>query len=80
MGVGQQEYDERACRGRCELKNADGSNGVRLCYINGVRLCYVDAPFATRQEFQAARGRRDVADARVRRGTRNRSRAQSVGG
>jgi hypothetical protein len=72
VGVDQQEYDERACLGRCELKNADGSNGVRLCYI--------DAPFATRQEFQAARGRRDVAYARVRRGTRNRSRAQSVGG
>jgi DNA modification methylase len=41
-------------RNRGELKNADGSNGVRLCYI--------DPPFATKQEFQGARGQRAYRD------------------
>jgi DNA modification methylase len=41
-------------KNRGELKNADGSNGARLCYI--------DPPFATRQEFQGARGQRAYRD------------------
>jgi DNA modification methylase len=41
-------------KNRSELKNADGSNGVRLCYI--------DPPFATKQEFQGARGQRAYRD------------------
>jgi site-specific DNA-methyltransferase (adenine-specific)/adenine-specific DNA-methyltransferase len=41
-------------KNRGELKNADGSNGVRLCYI--------DPPFATKQEFQGARGQRAYRD------------------
>ena len=41
-------------KNRGELKNADGSNGVRLCYI--------DPPFATRKEFQGARGQRAYRD------------------
>ena len=35
-------------KGRGELMNADGSEGVRLCYI--------DPPFATKREFQAKKG------------------------
>jgi DNA modification methylase len=41
-------------KNRGELKNADGSNGVRVCYI--------DPPFATKQEFQGARGQRAYRD------------------
>jgi site-specific DNA-methyltransferase (adenine-specific)/adenine-specific DNA-methyltransferase len=41
-------------KGRGELLNADGSSGVRLCYI--------DPPFATRQEFQGRRGARAYRD------------------
>ena len=41
-------------KNRGELKNADGSNGARLCYI--------DPPFATKQEFQGARGQRAYRD------------------
>jgi hypothetical protein len=41
-------------KNRGELKNADGSNGVRLCYI--------DPPFATKREFQGARGQRAYRD------------------
>lgn len=41
-------------KNRGELNSADGSNGVRLCYI--------DPPFATRQEFQGARGQRAYRD------------------
>ena len=41
-------------KNRGELKSADGSNGVRLCYI--------DPPFATRQEFQGTRGQRAYRD------------------
>lgn len=41
-------------KNRGELKNADGSNGVRLCYI--------DPPFATKQEFQGSRGQRAYRD------------------
>jgi DNA modification methylase len=41
-------------KNRGELKNADGSNGIRLCYI--------DPPFATKQEFQGARGQRAYRD------------------
>jgi DNA modification methylase len=40
------ELLERKARG--QLKNADGSAGVRLCYI--------DPPFATRREFRGRRG------------------------
>lgn len=39
---------------RGELKNADGSNGVRLCYI--------DPPFATKKEFRGSRGQRAYRD------------------
>src|SRR5581483_1233011 len=39
---------------RGELKNADGSNGIRLCYI--------DPPFATKREFQGSRGQRAYRD------------------
>jgi len=39
---------------RGELKNADGSDGVRLCYI--------DPPFATKQEFRGGRGQKAYAD------------------
>lgn len=41
-------------KNRGELLNADGSNGIRLCYI--------DPPFATRQEFQGRRGARAYRD------------------
>jgi DNA modification methylase len=41
-------------KNRGELLNADGSSGVRLCYI--------DPPFATRQEFQGRRGARAYRD------------------
>jgi DNA modification methylase len=41
-------------KNRGELKNADGSNGVRLCYI--------DPPFATKREFQGSRGQRAYRD------------------
>jgi DNA modification methylase len=41
-------------KGRGELQNADGSPGVRLCYI--------DPPFASRQEFQGRRGARAYRD------------------
>lgn len=41
-------------KNRGELKNADGSNGFRLCYI--------DPPFATKQEFQGSRGQRAYRD------------------
>jgi site-specific DNA-methyltransferase (adenine-specific) len=37
-----------------ELRNDDGTDGVRLCYI--------DPPFATRREFQGARGERAYLD------------------
>lgn len=39
---------------RGELTNADGSPGVRLCYI--------DPPFATRQEFRGSRGEKAYQD------------------
>jgi hypothetical protein len=39
---------------RGQLVNADGSSGVRLCYI--------DPPFATRQEFSGRRGARAYRD------------------
>lgn len=41
-------------KNRGELLNADGSNGVRLCYI--------DPPFASRQEFSGRRGARAYRD------------------
>ncbi|MGN6187888.1 MAG: site-specific DNA-methyltransferase [Conexibacter sp.] len=41
-------------KGRGELQNADGSDGVRLCYI--------DPPFASKQEFQGRRGARAYRD------------------
>jgi hypothetical protein len=41
-------------KNRGELKNADGSNGVRLCYI--------DPPFATKQDFRGSRGQRAYRD------------------
>jgi site-specific DNA-methyltransferase (adenine-specific)/adenine-specific DNA-methyltransferase len=41
-------------KNRGELLNADGSSGVRVCYI--------DPPFATRQEFQGRRGARAYQD------------------
>jgi DNA modification methylase len=41
-------------KNRGELRNADGSNGVRLCYI--------DPPFATKQEFRGSRGQRAYRD------------------
>ena len=41
-------------KNRGELQNADGSNGVRLCYV--------DPPFASRQEFQGRRGARAYRD------------------
>jgi hypothetical protein len=41
-------------KARGELLNADGSSGVRLCYI--------DPPFSTRQEFQGRRGARAYRD------------------
>jgi site-specific DNA-methyltransferase (adenine-specific)/adenine-specific DNA-methyltransferase len=37
-----------------ELKNADGTSGVRLCYI--------DPPFATESEFRGAKGQRAYSD------------------
>jgi DNA modification methylase len=37
-----------------ELKNADGSNGIRLCYI--------DPPFATKREFRGGSGQRAYRD------------------
>lgn len=39
---------------RGELRNADGSQGVRLCYI--------DPPFASKQEFRGRRGARAYRD------------------
>jgi DNA modification methylase len=39
---------------RGELKNADGTDGVRLCYI--------DPPFATKGEFRGQKGQRAYAD------------------
>ena len=50
-GAGRRARRRGLCR---ELKNGDGSNGVRLCYI--------DPPFATKQEFQGARGQRAYRD------------------
>ncbi|MGA2469939.1 MAG: site-specific DNA-methyltransferase [Solirubrobacteraceae bacterium] len=41
-------------KSRGELLNADGSNGVRLCYI--------DPPFASKQEFTGRRGARAYRD------------------
>jgi DNA modification methylase len=41
-------------KNRGELKNADGSNGVRLCYI--------DPPFATKREFRGGAGQRAYRD------------------
>jgi DNA modification methylase len=41
-------------KGRGELNNADGTPGVRLCYI--------DPPFATRQEFRGKQDERAYAD------------------
>ncbi len=41
-------------KNRGELLNADGSNGLKLCYI--------DPPFATRQEFSGKRGARAYRD------------------
>lgn len=41
-------------KNRGELVNADGSPGVRLCYI--------DPPFATRQEFSGSKGERAYKD------------------
>jgi DNA modification methylase len=41
-------------KNRGELLNADGSSGVRLCYI--------DPPFASKQEFQGRRGARAYRD------------------
>lgn len=41
-------------KNRGELRNADGSNGVRLCYI--------DPPFASKQEFRSTRGARAYRD------------------
>lgn len=41
-------------KNRGELRNEDGSNGVRLCYI--------DPPFASKQEFRGARGARAYRD------------------
>lgn len=37
-----------------ELRNADGTDGVRVCYI--------DPPFATRREFQGSQGERAYLD------------------
>jgi DNA modification methylase len=37
-----------------QLRNADGTDGVRLCYI--------DPPFATRRDFQGAKGQTAYAD------------------
>lgn len=37
-----------------DLRNADGTDGVRLCYI--------DPPFATRREFQGTKGERAYMD------------------
>lgn len=39
---------------RGELKNADGTDGIRLCYI--------DPPFATKKEFAGQRGERAYTD------------------
>jgi len=39
---------------RGELRNADGTNGVRVCYI--------DPPFATRREFRGSRGQTAYRD------------------
>lgn len=39
---------------RGELRNADGSHGIRVCYI--------DPPFASKQEFRGARGARAYRD------------------
>jgi hypothetical protein len=41
-------------KSRGELLNADGTSGIRVCYI--------DPPFATRQEFRASRGARAYRD------------------
>ena len=41
-------------RSRGELVNADGTHGIRCCYI--------DPPFATRQEFRGNRGQRAYRD------------------
>ena len=41
-------------KARGELKNADGSNGIRLAYI--------DPPFASKQEFRSTRGARAYRD------------------
>ncbi len=37
-----------------DLRNEDGTDGVRLCYI--------DPPFATRREFAGSRGERAYID------------------
>ena len=41
------------------LVNADGTHGIRCCYI--------DPPFATRQEFKGNRGQRAYRDRATRR-------------
>ena len=41
-------------KGRGELKNADGSDGFRLCYV--------DPPFATRREFRTSKGQLAYSD------------------
>lgn len=41
-------------KSRGELRNADGSNGIRLCYI--------DPPFGSKQEFRGSRGTRAYRD------------------
>lgn len=41
-------------KGRGELRNADGSDGVRVCYI--------DPPFATKREFRGSRNQRAYRD------------------
>lgn len=41
-------------KSRGELRNADGSDGIRMCYI--------DPPFASRQEFSGRRGARAYRD------------------
>ena len=41
-------------KSRGELRNADGSHGIRLCYI--------DPPFATKREFRGSRNQRAYRD------------------
>lgn len=41
-------------KGRGELRNADGSDGIRLCYI--------DPPFATKREFRGSGNQRAYRD------------------